>query len=100
MEQTAGRAELYAAVKVLERTSGDVLLIIDNKACVHNMIALADRRLIPHGKHADLHRRAINAMEQKPPRTLRVTWVPSHMKEEHVRAGIISEEQIRQRGGG
>eukprot|EP00972_Heterocapsa_arctica_P002830 417166-Heterocapsa_arctica.AAC.1 len=31
-------------------------------------------------------------MEQKPPRTLRVKWVPSHMKEEHVRAGIISEE--------
>eukprot|EP00972_Heterocapsa_arctica_P065367 9649324-Heterocapsa_arctica.AAC.1 len=56
------------------------------------MIALADGRLIPHGKHADLHRRAINAMERKPPRTLRVKWVPSHMKEEQVRAGIISEE--------
>eukprot|EP00972_Heterocapsa_arctica_P089076 13136203-Heterocapsa_arctica.AAC.1 len=56
------------------------------------MIALADGRLIPHGKHADLRRRAINAMEQKPPRMLRVKWVPSHMKEEHVRAGIISEE--------
>eukprot|EP00972_Heterocapsa_arctica_P048258 7116408-Heterocapsa_arctica.AAC.1 len=42
VEQTAGRAELYAAVKVLERTSEDVFLIIDNKACVHNMIALAD----------------------------------------------------------
>eukprot|EP00972_Heterocapsa_arctica_P076233 11246002-Heterocapsa_arctica.AAC.1 len=32
-EQTAGRAELYAAVKVLERTTSDVYLIIDNKAC-------------------------------------------------------------------
>eukprot|EP00972_Heterocapsa_arctica_P042517 6266881-Heterocapsa_arctica.AAC.1 len=31
-------------------------------------------------------------MEDRPPRTLRVKWVPSHMKEEHVRAGIISEE--------
>eukprot|EP00972_Heterocapsa_arctica_P083364 12284827-Heterocapsa_arctica.AAC.1 len=29
-EQTAGRAELYAAIKVLERTSSDVYLIIDN----------------------------------------------------------------------
>eukprot|EP00972_Heterocapsa_arctica_P107191 15791623-Heterocapsa_arctica.AAC.1 len=60
-EQNAGRAELYAAVKVLKRTSADVLLIIDNKACVHNMMALIDGRLIPHGKLADLHRRAINA---------------------------------------
>eukprot|EP00972_Heterocapsa_arctica_P100439 14811602-Heterocapsa_arctica.AAC.1 len=56
------------------------------------MIALADGRLVPHGKHADLHRRAIDAMELKPPRTLRVKWVPSHMKEEHVQAAIISEE--------
>eukprot|EP00972_Heterocapsa_arctica_P013962 2056891-Heterocapsa_arctica.AAC.1 len=56
------------------------------------MIALADGRLIAHGKHADLHRRVINAMELKPPRTLRVKWVPSHMKEEHVKAGVISEE--------
>eukprot|EP00972_Heterocapsa_arctica_P030215 4451008-Heterocapsa_arctica.AAC.1 len=55
-------------------------------------MALADGRLIPHGKHAELHRRAITAMEVRPPRTLRVKWVPSHMKEEHVRAGIISEE--------
>eukprot|EP00972_Heterocapsa_arctica_P018645 2756150-Heterocapsa_arctica.AAC.1 len=34
IEQSAGRAELYAAVKVLERTTQDVFLIIDNKACV------------------------------------------------------------------
>eukprot|EP00972_Heterocapsa_arctica_P104349 15381751-Heterocapsa_arctica.AAC.1 len=73
-EQTAGRAELYAAVKVLERTSSDVCLIIDNKACVHNMMALIYGRLVPHGKHADLHRRAINAFEMGPPRTLRVKW--------------------------
>eukprot|EP00972_Heterocapsa_arctica_P106163 15639632-Heterocapsa_arctica.AAC.1 len=71
IEQTAGRAELYAAVKVLERTTNDVFLIIDNKACVHNMMVLADGRLYPHGKHADLHRRAINAMDSKPPRKLR-----------------------------
>eukprot|EP00972_Heterocapsa_arctica_P013953 2055645-Heterocapsa_arctica.AAC.1 len=56
------------------------------------MVALADGRLIPHGKHADLHRRAIIAMEVRPPRTLSVKWVPSHMKEERVRAGITSEE--------
>eukprot|EP00972_Heterocapsa_arctica_P008925 1309593-Heterocapsa_arctica.AAC.1 len=37
-EQTAGRAELYASVKVLERTSSDVFMIIDHKACVHNMM--------------------------------------------------------------
>eukprot|EP00972_Heterocapsa_arctica_P095046 14018434-Heterocapsa_arctica.AAC.1 len=53
-------------------------------------MVLADGRLIPHGKHADLHRRAVIAMEL--PRTLRVKWVPSHIKEEHVRAGIILEE--------
>eukprot|EP00972_Heterocapsa_arctica_P038271 5634606-Heterocapsa_arctica.AAC.1 len=33
VEQTARRAELYAAVKALERTSKDVFLIIDSKAC-------------------------------------------------------------------
>ena len=44
VEQTAGRAELYAAVKVLERTKRDVFLIIDNKACVHNMMALIEGR--------------------------------------------------------
>eukprot|EP00972_Heterocapsa_arctica_P073835 10899562-Heterocapsa_arctica.AAC.1 len=31
-------------------------------------------------------------MEVRPPRTLRVKWVPAHMKEEHVPAGILSEE--------
>eukprot|EP00972_Heterocapsa_arctica_P018433 2722507-Heterocapsa_arctica.AAC.1 len=31
-------------------------------------------------------------MEGKAPRNLRVKWVPSHKEEEHVRAGIISEE--------
>ncbi len=77
-EQTAGRAGLYAAVKVLERTSSHVFLIIDNKACVHNMMALIDGRLNPHGKHADLHRRALNAFEQGPNWILRVKWVPSH----------------------
>eukprot|EP00972_Heterocapsa_arctica_P004118 611559-Heterocapsa_arctica.AAC.1 len=55
-------------------------------------MALIDGRLVPHGKHEDLHRRAINAMEGKAPRNLRVKWVPSHKDEEHVRAGIISEE--------
>eukprot|EP00972_Heterocapsa_arctica_P034589 5093118-Heterocapsa_arctica.AAC.1 len=30
-------------------------------------MALADGRLVQHGKHADLHRRAINAMEDRPP---------------------------------
>eukprot|EP00972_Heterocapsa_arctica_P009113 1341264-Heterocapsa_arctica.AAC.1 len=55
-------------------------------------MALADGRLIPHGKHADLHRRAIIAIGERPPRNLRVKWVPFHMKAEHVRAGIISEE--------
>eukprot|EP00972_Heterocapsa_arctica_P100992 14885993-Heterocapsa_arctica.AAC.1 len=57
-------------------------------------MASADRRLVPHGKHADLRRTAINAMEGRPPRTIRVKWVPSHMKEEHVRAGIISREHL------
>eukprot|EP00972_Heterocapsa_arctica_P016698 2462244-Heterocapsa_arctica.AAC.1 len=41
-QQSAGRAELYAAVEVLERTASDVFMIIDNKACVHNMMALID----------------------------------------------------------
>eukprot|EP00972_Heterocapsa_arctica_P032923 4844064-Heterocapsa_arctica.AAC.1 len=31
-------------------------------------------------------------MENRPPRNLRVKWVPSHMEEEHVRAGIILRE--------
>eukprot|EP00972_Heterocapsa_arctica_P078358 11552977-Heterocapsa_arctica.AAC.1 len=55
-------------------------------------MALADGRPVPHGKHADLHRRAIKAMEDRPPRTIRVIRFPSHTKEEHVQAGIISEE--------
>ena len=91
-EQTAGRAELYAAVKVLERTTSDVYIIIDNKACVHNMMALIDGRLIPHGEHADLHRRASNAYQQGPARNLRVKWVPSHMKEVDIRKGTITRE--------
>eukprot|EP00972_Heterocapsa_arctica_P091412 13486889-Heterocapsa_arctica.AAC.1 len=55
-------------------------------------MALIDGRLIPHGKHADLRRRAINAFELGPPRTLRVKWVPSHMKEVDIRKGVISRE--------
>eukprot|EP00972_Heterocapsa_arctica_P082914 12218498-Heterocapsa_arctica.AAC.1 len=55
-------------------------------------MALIDGRLVPHGKHADLHRRAIKAFEMGPPRTLRVKWVPSHMKEVDIRKGTISRE--------
>eukprot|EP00972_Heterocapsa_arctica_P016794 2478603-Heterocapsa_arctica.AAC.1 len=55
-------------------------------------MALIDGRLIPHGKHADLHRRAINAFEMDPPRTLRVKWVPSHMKEVDIAEGTITRE--------
>eukprot|EP00972_Heterocapsa_arctica_P093053 13725483-Heterocapsa_arctica.AAC.1 len=33
VEQTAGRAELYAAVRGLERTTGYVFFLIDIKAC-------------------------------------------------------------------
>eukprot|EP00972_Heterocapsa_arctica_P082095 12099578-Heterocapsa_arctica.AAC.1 len=55
-------------------------------------MALIDGRLVPHGKHADLHRRAINAIENSPPRVLRVKCVPSHTEDVHVREGIISRE--------
>eukprot|EP00972_Heterocapsa_arctica_P020384 3007408-Heterocapsa_arctica.AAC.1 len=55
-------------------------------------MALIDGRLIPHGKHADLHRRAINAFELGPPRTLRVKWVPSHQKEVDILNGKITRE--------
>eukprot|EP00972_Heterocapsa_arctica_P028331 4166394-Heterocapsa_arctica.AAC.1 len=55
-------------------------------------MALIDGRLIPHGKHADLHRRAIEAYEMGPPRTLRVKWVPSHMKEVDIDKGTITRE--------
>eukprot|EP00972_Heterocapsa_arctica_P030800 4532902-Heterocapsa_arctica.AAC.1 len=55
-------------------------------------MALIDGRLIPHGKHADLHRRAIKAFEQGPARNLRVKWVPSHMKEEDILKGTITRE--------
>eukprot|EP00972_Heterocapsa_arctica_P006421 941547-Heterocapsa_arctica.AAC.1 len=55
-------------------------------------MARIDGRLIPHGKHADLHRRAIKAYEMGPPITLRVKWVPSHMKEVDIRKGTISRE--------
>eukprot|EP00972_Heterocapsa_arctica_P048205 7108194-Heterocapsa_arctica.AAC.1 len=48
MEQTVGRAELYAAVRVLEGTTGDIFFLIDNTACCHNMMALAQGRLAPH----------------------------------------------------
>eukprot|EP00972_Heterocapsa_arctica_P099511 14682461-Heterocapsa_arctica.AAC.1 len=46
----------------------------------------------PHEKHADLHRRAINAFTHGPNRTLRVKWVPSHMKEPDILKGTISRE--------
>eukprot|EP00972_Heterocapsa_arctica_P076004 11209364-Heterocapsa_arctica.AAC.1 len=52
------------------------------------------RKIGPHGKHADLHRRAINAMQGRGPRNLRVKWVPSHKDEEHVKAGVISQEHM------
>eukprot|EP00972_Heterocapsa_arctica_P091170 13452081-Heterocapsa_arctica.AAC.1 len=55
-------------------------------------MALIDGRLIPHGKHADLHRRAIKAYEQGTQRTLRVKWVPSHMKEVDIMKGTITRE--------
>eukprot|EP00972_Heterocapsa_arctica_P094210 13894088-Heterocapsa_arctica.AAC.1 len=56
------------------------------------MMALIDGRLIPHGKHADLHRRAIDAYEHGPLRTLRVKWVPSHMAEDDIAKGKITRE--------
>ncbi len=63
IEQPAGRAELYAAVRVLERTTHGVSFVIDSMACCHNIRALSTGRLEPHGKHADLRRRALKAME-------------------------------------
>eukprot|EP00972_Heterocapsa_arctica_P069922 10329972-Heterocapsa_arctica.AAC.1 len=57
-------------------------------------MALIDGRLIPRGKHADLHRRAINAYELGRRRTLRVKWVPSHMKQVDVRNGVITREDM------
>eukprot|EP00972_Heterocapsa_arctica_P005981 880424-Heterocapsa_arctica.AAC.1 len=57
-------------------------------------MALIDGRPIPHGKHADLHRREINAFEGGPHRTLRVKWAPSHMKEVDVRKGVITRENL------
>eukprot|EP00972_Heterocapsa_arctica_P002691 398343-Heterocapsa_arctica.AAC.1 len=57
-------------------------------------MALIDGRLAPHGKHADLHRRAINAYELGSPRTLRVKWVPPHMKEVDIRNGVIRREDM------
>ncbi len=56
------------------------------------MMALIDGRLIPHGKHADLHRRAINAFDQGHTRTLRVKWVPSHKDEVDIQKAKISRE--------
>eukprot|EP00972_Heterocapsa_arctica_P072076 10644628-Heterocapsa_arctica.AAC.1 len=55
-------------------------------------MALIDGRLIPHGKHADLRRRAIKAYEQGPARNLRVKRVPSHMKEVDIQKGTITRE--------
>eukprot|EP00972_Heterocapsa_arctica_P069251 10232284-Heterocapsa_arctica.AAC.1 len=57
-------------------------------------MALIDGRLIPHGKNADLHRRAIRAFELGPQRTLRVKWVPSHVKEADVLKGVITREDM------
>eukprot|EP00972_Heterocapsa_arctica_P011101 1625278-Heterocapsa_arctica.AAC.1 len=57
-------------------------------------MALSVGRLIPHGKHADLQRRAINSMGNRPPRTLRIKWGPSRVKEEDVRAGTITREHM------
>eukprot|EP00972_Heterocapsa_arctica_P050200 7383215-Heterocapsa_arctica.AAC.1 len=57
-------------------------------------MALIDGRLIPHGKHADLHRIAINAFALGPQRTLRVKWVPSHMTEVDVLKGVIKREDM------
>ena len=55
-------------------------------------MALSDGRLVPHGKHADLHRRAIQAMESRVSGNIRDKWVPSHKDEQGVKDGIISQE--------
>eukprot|EP00972_Heterocapsa_arctica_P094818 13983401-Heterocapsa_arctica.AAC.1 len=65
------------------------------------MIALADGRLIPHGKHANLHRRAIIAMEGKPPRTLRVKMgAVSHEGRTRPSRNYLGRTQGGQRRGG
>eukprot|EP00972_Heterocapsa_arctica_P045942 6779223-Heterocapsa_arctica.AAC.1 len=55
---------------------------------------LADGRLVPHGKHADLHRRAINATKGRASSNIQVKWAPSHKDEEGVKAGLISQEHM------
>eukprot|EP00972_Heterocapsa_arctica_P010052 1476761-Heterocapsa_arctica.AAC.1 len=55
-------------------------------------MALAQGRLIPHGTHADLHKRAIQTMEGRISRNIRVKWVPSHKDEQGVKDGIITQE--------
>eukprot|EP00972_Heterocapsa_arctica_P007470 1090158-Heterocapsa_arctica.AAC.1 len=58
------------------------------------MMALADGRLVPHGKHVDQHRRAINAMKGRTSSSIQVKWAPSHKDEEGVKAGLISQEHM------
>eukprot|EP00972_Heterocapsa_arctica_P081390 11997162-Heterocapsa_arctica.AAC.1 len=57
------------------------------------MLALAQGRLAPHGKHADLHRRALRAMEGTESSN-RVRWVPSHKEEQRVLDGLIAQEDM------
>eukprot|EP00972_Heterocapsa_arctica_P000615 89528-Heterocapsa_arctica.AAC.1 len=58
------------------------------------MMALAQGRLAPHGKHADSHRRALRAMEGRESGDIRVKWVPSHKEEQGVPDGIFSQEDM------
>eukprot|EP00972_Heterocapsa_arctica_P025194 3712201-Heterocapsa_arctica.AAC.1 len=57
-------------------------------------MALAQGRLVPHGKHADLHRRALRAMVGRESGNIRVKWVPSHKEEQGVLDGLITQEDM------
>eukprot|EP00972_Heterocapsa_arctica_P067425 9951445-Heterocapsa_arctica.AAC.1 len=57
-------------------------------------MALAQGRLVPHGKHTDLHRRALRAMEGRGSGGIRVKWVPSRKEEQGLLDGIISQEDM------
>eukprot|EP00972_Heterocapsa_arctica_P071250 10524815-Heterocapsa_arctica.AAC.1 len=58
------------------------------------MMALRDGSLVPHGKHADLHRRALLAMEGRTSGNIQVQWIPAHKEEQGVRDGIITQETM------
>ena len=89
--QTVFRAELYAVVRALEATDGDLTVATDCKGVVvaAQGILGSSARLSPKRNHLDLWWRLRKAAEG---RIIQLRWAPSHKDEDAVAQGLLSAE--------